>query len=114
MLLPIGWQINRFVVWLYYLGRSLGIPDFVTIPMYEFGLNVLLFAAPAALASLLWSRIKWWGWPLLALGASLAVEIVQLVALPREFSFLDIVANTLGALIGAVALIRPSRRESAR
>ncbi|MDJ1370121.1 VanZ family protein [Gulosibacter molinativorax] len=114
--LPIGWMLNRLIVWLYYAGKSLGMPGVVTLGWYEFGLNVLLFAVPVALASLLWRRVPWWVWPLLALVVSGGIEVVQLVFLPREFSLRDVVANTLGAVLGAavVALARARGRRKVR
>lgn len=111
--LPIGWQINRFVVWLFYGGRRLGMPDFVTIPWYEFGLNILLFAVPVLLATLLWPRVRWWVWVLLGLFISLSIETIQLLALPREFSLLDLAANTLGAFFAQLVRITPAARHSA-
>ncbi|QMU97398.1 VanZ family protein [Microbacterium esteraromaticum] len=98
--LPIGWQLNRFVVWLYYAGRGIGVPPFVTIGTYDIALNLLLFATPVALASLLWPRVKWWVWVLAGAAGSTCVELVQLVGLDRDASVWDIVANTAGAVIG--------------
>ena len=114
--LPIGWPLNRFIVWLYYAGRGIGIPSFVTIEAYDTGLNILLFAVPVALAATVWPRARWWLWALIALIASAAVELVQLAALPRDASVADVLVNTLGAVLGAGAagLLRAWIGSSAR
>ena len=106
--LPIGWPLNRFIVWLYYAGRGIGIPPFVTIEVYDTALNLLLFALPVALAAAVWSRMRWWLWALIALIASAAVELLQFAALPRDASAADVLVNTLGAVLGAgaAALVR--------
>ena len=101
--LPIGWPLNRFIVWLYYTGRGMGIPSFVTIEVYDTALNLLLFALPVALAAAVWPRVPWWLWALIALIASAAVELVQFAALPRDASAADVLADTLGAMLGAGA-----------
>ncbi|MEV7618652.1 VanZ family protein [Microbacterium sp. NPDC089321] len=115
VLLPIGWMLNRFVVWLYYAGRSIGVPPFVTIVTYDVALNVLLFAVPVALAATLWPRVRWWLWAPIALILSATVELVQFAALPRDASSADILVNTIGAVIGAgaAALVRKMPRRFA-
>lgn len=115
VLLPIGWMLNRFVVWLYYAGRSMGIPPFVTVETYDVALNLLLFALPVALAATLWPRVRWWLWALIALTLSTTVELVQFAALPRDASAADVLVNTIGAVVGAgsVALMRTTRRRTA-
>ena len=112
--LPIGWQLNRFVVWVYYQGRGIGI-SFISIPGYEFLLNMVLFAVPAWLAAMVWPRVPWWAWTLLALVASTGIELTQGRFLPRNADWLDVVANTGGALLATAALAvwrhrRPSDR----
>ena len=99
--LPIGWSLNRFIVWLYYAGRGIGIPSFVTIEVYDTALNLLLFALPVALAAAVWPRVRWWLWALIALIASAVVELLQFAALPRDASAADVLVNTLGAVLGA-------------
>ncbi len=115
--LPIGWWLNRLVVRLYYLGRRLGMPHFVTLEWYDVALNVLLFAVPTALAALLWPRVRPWVWTLAVLLISAGIELVQYLALPRDASLGDVVANTAGAVVGAlvsVVLLRRRRHSAAR
>lgn len=112
VLLPIGWQINRFIVWLFYAGRGIGVPDFVTLEWYDLFLNGLLFAVPVCLAALLWPRVGWWMWPVAALALSLLIELVQELFLPREFSLGDIAANTVGSLLGAGAAVLTRRLQT--
>ena len=101
--LPIGWQLNRFVVWVYYQGRGVGI-SFISIQGYEFLLNMVLFALPAWLAAMVWPRVPWWAWSLLAFVASTGIELTQGRFLPRNADWLDVVANTGGALLATATL----------
>jgi len=112
VVLPIGWALNRFVVWLYYAGRTIGIPSFVTVGAYDVALNLLLFALPVALAATLWPKVRWWLWVLVALIASTTIELLQFAGLPRDASAADVLVNTVGAVIGAgaAASIRTMRR----
>lgn len=101
--LPLGWQINRFIVRLYYrLLSTFGWSPF-SIDGWAVALNVLLFLVPVFLAALVWPRIRWWLWTVLGVLASGTVELVQMAYLPREASFIDWVANGSGALLGALA-----------
>ena len=71
----------------------------------EFGLNVLLFVPLTALAALLWPRVPTWGWILLGFATSSTLEWLQLTFLSeRSSTSRDIIANTLGAAIGACAM----------
>jgi VanZ family protein len=81
--------------------NRLGIP--VTTDLVEFGLNVALFVPMSLLGAFVfrWYRVS--DWVLVGFVGSFVVELVQLFLLPaRDASSRDIVANTLGALIGAV------------
>jgi glycopeptide antibiotics resistance protein len=79
----------------------------------EFGENVLIIAPVTFFASLLRPRYSWLEWTALGFLAALLVEVIQAVALPdRRATYSDIVANTLGALLGAlvVRLLSRTRR----
>lgn len=108
--LPIGWQLNRFVVWLYYFGREqLGVPEWVPLLAYDFGLNVLLFFVPVLLLRLALPQIRGW-WALAgAVATTLTIELVQGSFLPRQADWMDVAANTLGAVL-AVAITYPVLR----
>ena len=67
-----------------------------------FVLNVALFVPGAFAAALLWPRVRWWQWVLVGLAITVSIETVQGVLLPRrEAQVHDLVANTLGAALGA-------------
>jgi glycopeptide antibiotics resistance protein len=70
----------------------------------EFVFNMLGVVPVVLIASWLWPRHPWHFWTAWGFLGSVAVETLQGVAFSgRTASFEDIVANTLGALIGAVA-----------
>jgi glycopeptide antibiotics resistance protein len=74
-------------------------------------LNVLLFVpAGALLVALL--RWKWWAAVLVAGLCSAVIEVVQSRWLERVGSVDDLVANTVGAALGALALTLRRRRRS--
>lgn len=69
----------------------------------SFVLNALVAVPAAALAMVLLPRSRWWHWALLAGVLSVGVELVQWRYLPeRSPELSDVVANTLGAGVGAL------------
>ena len=87
----------------------LGVPFDVGYTVLEFVANIALFAPLGVLLSLAWSRLPWWAVTLVGAALSCVIELVQ-IALPTRFSTVsDVVANTLGTLIG-VLLVRVLRR----
>ena len=85
----------------------------ITFDLVEFTANVVMFAPLGALV-LLWGG-RWWAAALLGLAASGAIETIQLLFLDaRVADVRDLVANTLGALIGALltAAVRAGTRRS--
>jgi glycopeptide antibiotics resistance protein len=83
----------------------------------EFLCNAAILAPVSALGSLIWARTTWRDWTAYAFVIACAVELTQGALLPgRTASQVDIVANTLGGLVGAVAVLvarRLSRRRRA-
>lgn len=83
----------------------------------EFLCNVAILAPVSALGSLIWSRTTWRDWTAYAFVIACLVELTQELVLPeRTASHVDIVANTLGGLAGAVVVLaarRLSRRRRA-
>lgn len=84
-------------------------------------LNALMFAPLTALASVALPRHAWGNWVAYSFIGSGLVEVVQAFALePRSAEYVDVVANTLGGLLGALvalplaALLRGVSREPAR
>ena len=89
--------------------RDLGLwvgfsPERATQERAEFLCNALILAPVPALGSLLWPRASWRDWTAAVFVAAGTVELVQGLLLPeRTASYEDIVANTLGGLLGALA-----------
>ena len=102
---PWSWALHRLTVALYVQFRYDWpvAPQWVGPEHYGFGLNVLLFVPMGALA-VLTTRWPWWLVTVAAAVASAAIEIVQSLYLTRFGDVNDVVANTLGALVGAVAV----------
>ena len=82
---------------------AVGLPSALVAPeRVEFLLNAAAFVPVSFLGSLLWSRPTWRDWTAGGFVASFLVELVQAVALDgRSATHSDVVANTLGALVGA-------------
>ena len=112
---PLGWSLNRTTVRLYVFFRSdVPIAPAGVLPEhYGVFLNVLLFLPLGAVLALLTAR-PWWWVVLPAAVVSGAIELVQGRWLDRVASWSDLVANTVGALLGAVAvsLLARARRRS--
>jgi hypothetical protein len=104
--------VSRLEVWL----EGKGAPAVMTAPgRVEFLLNAAMFTPIPFLAALTFPRHPWANWVVYGFVASGAVELVQGVYLPpRSAQFVDVVANTLGALLGALVaapftrLLRPA------
>ena len=107
---PWGHTLNRLTVRCYVFFRHTWpiAPDWALPEHYGLVLNVLLFVPLGAGLGFL-TRWSWWRIALGAAAASAMVELIQIV-LPREADPLDIVTNTLGAVIGALALRAFGRR----
>ncbi|MGH3367696.1 MAG: VanZ family protein, partial [Nocardioidaceae bacterium] len=91
------------VGWAHDVLESIGAPRWVTPSAVEFVLNVALFVPLAFLGSTLIPRWPVRAWGALGFACSLGIELAQLVVLPgRSPNGYDILANTLGALVGAV------------
>jgi len=97
---------SAMVHWLSGILRHLGAKDaFVRFNRLEVVMNAVIVAPASFLATLAWPRSTWRDWTAIGFAASLTVELVQGLALPgRQAAFSDVVANTAGALLGAVVL----------
>ena len=102
---PWGWELNRLTVRLYLLFRYDWpiAPDGLSPEDYGVLLNVLLFLPFGALVTLALRR-PWWVTTAGAFTASALIELVQWRWLERDGSWVDVAANTLGALVGALAV----------
>ena len=86
----------------------------VTQAQAEFLCNVAILAPVSALGSLVWRRTTWRDWTAYAFVIASLVEITQGLLLgERTASTADVVANTLGGLVGAVVVLaaRKGREE---
>jgi len=99
--------VSRFGVWL----ERNGAPSVVTGPgRVEFLLNAAMFAPVILLAATTFPRHPWANWVVYGFVASGAVELLQGLYLPpRSAQFVDVVANTLGAFVGAVMSLPATR-----
>ena len=113
---PWGWALNRATVRLYVFFRSdLPVAPTGALPEhYGLVLNVLLFV-PLGAAVVLLTGWSWWSVTLLAAAGSATIEVVQGLWLDRQGSLSDVAANTLGGLLGALAvsLLARARRRPA-
>ena len=66
---------------------------------YEFALNLLLFVPWGALALIMLGLPRWWLAAMLGVALTLTIEIAQ-IATPRISDPRDLVANSIGALLG--------------
>jgi VanZ family protein len=93
---------------------SLGMPSrLVTYPRLEVVMNAAIIAPVTFLGSFSFPSWSWRDWTAAGFLVAVVVELAQGLLLPdREATFSDIVANTMGALVGAlvVALVRPMLR----
>lgn len=113
---PAGSRLHRLNLDIWLTLRQWGLPDAVGPDQMEFLFNVLVFAVIVTLVA--WSfpmvRLRWW--LAAAVAVSLMIEIIQGFVLPdRNMDWVDVVANTTGAVLAAsgVALLRwvRNRRE---
>jgi glycopeptide antibiotics resistance protein len=97
-----------------WLSDDLGLTGFGT-GWIEFIANIVMFVPLGFLLTLVF-RHPWWG-VLLALVLSAAVEVVQIVIPSRQASLRDVLANVLGAAVGALLawlVVLRRRRASVR
>ena len=107
LLVPSGAMPSSGASWTADLADRLGAPAWMVEPSrWEFVANALMVTPVPALGSLLWPRLTWRDWTAYAFVAAGAVELAQGLFLPeRSATFVDVVANTLGGLLGAVAVL---------
>ncbi|QWZ08094.1 VanZ family protein [Nocardioides panacis] len=114
LLAPESGRQTEAVYWLQHLLARVGVdgPQ-VTYDRLEVVGNALIVVPVALLGSEIRPAWSWRDWTALAFLGSLAVETVQGLLLPdRQAAFSDVVANTVGALAGALLfrLLRPMLR----
>ena len=90
-----------------------GAPEGVRYSLVEFIANIVLFVPVGLFVVIMAGRRGWWLAVLAGFAASCTIELGQLIFLPDRFATLaDVLANTLGAAVGAVlglVLLRSDR-----
>ncbi|GAA5147501.1 hypothetical protein GCM10023340_20030 [Nocardioides marinquilinus] len=111
-LLAVAWLVwnpvpsapTTSVFWLSDLAGSLGL-TVLTPDRAEVLLNVVMLVPLSLVGGLLFPRLRVADWTTIGFVTSLLIEVVQRLLLPtRTGSSRDVVANTLGALLGALLL----------
>ena len=95
---------SGMVTWLETLLRGMGAPrNWVTFSRLEIIMNAAIVAPVTVLGALILPRWSWRDWTACGFLVALLVELLQGLLLPaREASLRDVVANTAGALLGAL------------
>jgi glycopeptide antibiotics resistance protein len=98
--------------------QAAGAPGWVNYDLVDFLANILFFVPIGLLGALLVPRRIWWVAMPAGLVLSGALELGQAAFLPQRYaSWTDVVANTLGAVLGALiarAIQAASRRRAPR
>lgn len=102
----IVFRLARFV------SEQAGISLSATYTVFEFAANIALFVPFGLLLAAGWPRTNAWWIILLGFSASAAIELVQTMIPGRVTTLSDVIANTLGTIIGccAVRLFAPRVR----
>lgn len=88
-----------------------GVPDWVDYGFVESAANVLLFVPLGALVAWIIGRGYWWVGAAAGLLTSCAIELAQFLFLPERYpTVADVLANSLGALLGALLALPIMRR----
>ena len=86
--------------------HSLGAPGWITDSWMQFLANIVLFIPLSLLGSVLLDRWGWRFWLGAGFAASACIELAQLIFLGgRSPTLLDVLANTLGAVAGALIAV---------
>ncbi|MGV8965596.1 MAG: VanZ family protein [Cellulomonas sp.] len=94
--------------------RAIGAEGWLTDPRIEFLANIALFVPFGLLLAAVLRPTRWWWAVVAGFGYSLTAEIAQGIWRPqRSGTVSDVIANTLGALLGAGLAVLIARRLSA-
>ncbi|MFE4468184.1 VanZ family protein [Leifsonia sp. NPDC056824] len=95
-------------------GAVIGLRPLDAYDAIEFTANVAFLVPPALLLVLIAGLRRWWVGPLAGLLCSIAIELTQHFLLPARFGTVnDVIANTLGALIGTgIGVLMVARRRA--
>ena len=116
LLAPTSTDQAGMVSWLGGVLGELGAPGPLTrFDHLEVLMNALIVAPVSFLGSVVRPSLGWRSWTALGFATSVAVELIQWQLLPdRHASLSDVVANTLGALLGATAFLAVRRAPALR
>ncbi|MEQ1737189.1 MAG: VanZ family protein [Rhodoglobus sp.] len=96
---------DSFVWWLLHLLGRFPLTDWVTYSLLEFWANVAMFVPVGLFFVLLLGRRRWWLAILLGVLLTVAIEFVQMFLPDRVSDPRDILANSVGALVGVVIAV---------
>jgi len=95
------------------LVQAIGAEAWLTDPRIEFLANIALFVPFGLLLAAVLRPTRWWWAVVAGFGYSITAEIAQAIWRPqRSGTVSDVVANTLGTLLGAVVTALIARRLS--
>ena len=100
---PVDQHFTPAVIDTTYKLQNVGLPTWVSYSSVEFTANIVFFAPVGLIVVLLVGLRRWWWGAGAGFVLSGSVEFGQLLFLPDRFASLDdLLANTTGALLGAV------------
>jgi glycopeptide antibiotics resistance protein len=83
-----------------------GLPTWFGYNKLEFSANIAMFVPAGFLVAMLLPARRWWLALLLVPAVSLGIELTQALFLASRFAtFNDVIANSLGAVIGALVYV---------
>ena len=110
LLAPTSTAQSEGASWLADLAQAIGIaPELATQARAEFVANALILMPVSALGSMVWPATTWRDWTAWSFVLASGVELAQGLLLPdRTATMIDVIANTLGGMLGAafVAVLR--------
>ena len=98
---PIDAPLSRIIQWCGQHGLG-----FISYARVEFGANIALFVPLGMLLALLFGPHRWWCAPVICSVATALIELGQGVLLPQRVASIgDVIANTIGGLLGALVAV---------
>ncbi|MGI9822611.1 VanZ family protein [Agromyces sp. Marseille-Q5079] len=107
---PDSGGVSGILGWMAHLVGRLGVPVYEAYVVLEFLANIVLFVPFGVLVPVVFPGLRPWMVVALGLLTSAGIELVQFVLPTRFPTVSDVVANTLGALIGCLWVAAVSRR----
>lgn len=97
----VGWAADTVALW--------GVPRAAAAVVFEFVANIALFVPFGVLVVAAWPRLGAWRVVLLGAALSVVIELVQLGLPSRVSTVSDVIANSAGAMLGAVMWVTLAR-----